>query len=72
MEHTLENLLQQLGLEDEAGLRELGGEQLPLPPSVSLADATFWNSSQSAFLIEAIQTDGPWSPAVGQLDALIR
>jgi hypothetical protein len=70
---TLEHLLEQLGLSsDEASLNAFVSEHGPLPATVRIAEAPFWNESQAAFLQEAIAQDALWAPAVDQLDVLFR
>ena len=71
MEHTLEQLAEQLGIPNEK-LDAFVAENKPLESSVSLADAPFWSRAQASFLAEAIRSDDPWSIAAGQLDALLR
>ena len=43
-----------------------------LDPSVRLADADFWNSSQSVFISDAISLDSDWSEIVDVLNTLLR
>ncbi|MBD3820972.1 DUF2789 family protein [Hydrogenovibrio sp. JE_KL2] len=72
-EHTLETLFQQLGLPNEQVEIEAFVEaHKPLPLSVSLAEADFWNDGQAAFIAEAFADDAEWIEAVDQLDALLR
>lgn len=72
MDYTLESLMAQLGLEGEHELAALRDQHGELESGTSIMNAPYWSDSQSAFLREAIETDGPWSVAVGQLDALLR
>ncbi|BBN60475.1 DUF2789 family protein [Hydrogenovibrio marinus] len=72
-EHTLETLFQQLGLPNEQAEVEAFVEMhKPLPLSVPLAEADFWNDGQAAFIVEAFADDAEWIEAVDQLDALLR
>lgn len=70
---TLEQLMEQLGLaSDESSLQAFVSTHGPLPATMRIEDAEFWNESQSAFLQEAIANDAQWAMAVDQLDALLR
>jgi len=72
-DHTLPTLFAQLGLSsDEADIREFIGTHRPLAPAVKLHEAQWWNDSQSAFLLEAIEEDAAWAEVVDELDALLR
>lgn len=72
MDYTLETLLEQLGVDGTDGLRILSSEHGKIPTTTLIADAAMWNEAQSSMLRESIESDGPWAPAVGQLDALLR
>ena len=72
-ENDITTLFGQLGLDDsQAGIDAFVAEHAPLAPSVVLADAPFWNESQSRLLRETVAADGPLSLAVGELDARLR
>ena len=72
-EHNLPSLFQQLGLDSDAGAIEAFIEaHSPLPKDVRLAEAPFWNASQSAFLKEAIKEDADWAEIVDELDTQLR
>lgn len=72
-EHTLETLFQQLGLpHGQAEIEAFVEKHKPLPLSVPLAEADFWNAGQSTFIAEAFTDDAEWIEAVDQLDALLR
>ncbi|NND92757.1 MAG: DUF2789 domain-containing protein [Granulosicoccus sp.] len=72
-EATLEHLMEQLGLDDsDDALQAFLATHGPLPATMKIADAPFWNDSQAAFLQEAIAEDAQWAMAVDQLDALLR
>jgi len=71
--HTLSTLFQQLGLAaDDASIEEFVRQHSPLPQKVALADATFWNLSQSQFLQEGLEDDSDWAEAIDELSALLR
>jgi hypothetical protein len=44
----------------------------PLPESMTLEQAPFWNTGQAQFIHEALQDDSDWSELVDQLDARLR
>lgn len=68
--HTLPNLFEQLGLPIEAyAIEHFIDVHSPLPPSLHLADAPFWNPSQAAFLREELLEDGDWAEVVDTLNA---
>jgi len=71
MEHTLEQMIEQLGITAEE-LNELVAEKGPLDAAISLADAPFWNRAQAGFLAEAVENDGAWAIAADQLDTMFR
>ena len=70
--HNLTTLFQQLGLgSDSQSISRLISEH-PLNNRTALADASFWNNSQSDFIRESISQDADWAEAVDELDALLR
>ncbi|WP_024851934.1 DUF2789 family protein [Hydrogenovibrio kuenenii] len=72
-EHTLETLFQQLGLPyEQSDIEAFVQTHKPLPLSIPLAEAEFWNASQAAFIMESFAEDAEWIEAVDQLDALLR
>ena len=73
VEHTVETLFEQLGLDaDDAARARFVEEHGPLPADTVLADAPFWSDAQAAFLREALAADSPWALPVDELDAQLR
>jgi len=72
MDYSLNTMVEQLGFDNVEQVQALCNEHGGLPPGTALQDAEFWNRSQSAFMKEAIASDGPWALSVDQLDALLR
>jgi hypothetical protein len=71
--HTLHMLFFQLGLaSDEKDIREFVVNHRPLPRHIALPEADFWNSTQAAFLAEAIESDSDWCALADELDSLLR
>lgn len=71
--HNLSALFEQLGLvNDDAAIARFIGDNGPLSPTISLADADFWTPAQAAFIKEAIAEDSDWAEVVDQLDASLR
>jgi Protein of unknown function (DUF2789) len=71
--HALSDLFRQLGLPDDApAIERFIASHRPLAPRVALADAPFWNASQSGFLCEQIAADADWAEIVDMLDARLR
>ncbi|TNF02833.1 MAG: DUF2789 domain-containing protein [Gammaproteobacteria bacterium] len=71
--HTLSGLFDQLGLpSSQQEIEAFLVAHKPLPDDIYLASAPFWNSSQRAFIAEAITNDSDWAEQVDQLDALLR
>ncbi|WP_206485418.1 DUF2789 domain-containing protein [Thalassotalea sp. G2M2-11] len=71
--HTLACLFSQIGLDSEAqAIKTFIRKHRGIPADVSLANANFWNESQSAFITEALQDDSDWAEVVDTLDALLR
>lgn len=71
--NTLSTLFQQLGLAaDDASIEEFVRQHSPLPQTVALADANFWNLGQSQFLQEGLEDDSNWAEAIDELSALLR
>jgi hypothetical protein len=67
--HSLPRLFEQLGLPAEPhAVEHFIDVHSPLPQAMSLADAPFWNRSQSAFLREELLEDGDWAEVVDELN----
>ena len=72
-DQTINRLFEQLGLEaDDQSIQSFIDENRPLAPTIALADADFWTSSQSHFIREAIAQDAEWALVVGKFDTLLR
>lgn len=67
--HSLHDLFRQLGLpgEDDA-IETFIASHRPLPPGVTLPEASFWTPVQSQFLREAVNGDADWAETVDQLN----
>lgn len=72
--HPLESLFCQLGLPDSpAEIKQFIRLHRPLPQTLNLSEAPFWNASQVAFLREQWhQDDGDWVMQIDQLNAALR
>ncbi len=71
--HTLATLFEQLGMSgDPASIDNFIHTHKPLPETLTLAEAPFWNNAQAAFLSEAIAEDSDWAEMVDELDAMLR
>lgn len=71
--HTLSTLFKQLGLpSSEQQIRDFVDQHSPLDPSITLAEAQFWNPGQRSFLLEALAEDSDWTELIDQLDAALR
>lgn len=71
--HTFTQLFDQLGLDSsDSGIDKFIEKNSPLPPSVALHEADFWNPSQAGFLLEAHEDDADWVEIVNELDARLR
>jgi Protein of unknown function (DUF2789) len=72
-EHTMSDLFAQLGLPD--AINEIDTfihMHRPIPDSLSLEKASFWNNGQSQFIHEAHDEDSDWSELVDQLSSRLR
>lgn len=72
-EHTMSDLFAQLGLPD--AMNEIDNfihSHRPVPDSLTLEKASFWNNGQAQFIHEALQDDSDWSELVDQLDSRLR
>ncbi len=73
IDHPLSELFAQLGLpNDRASIDRFIEEHAPLDNAIRLADAPFWNESQSRFLRETIAQDADWAEVVDHFDARLR
>lgn len=72
--HELPDLFTQLGLPDSQDeIRQFIRRHRPLPQTLNLSEAPFWNASQAAFLREQWhQDDGDWVVQIDTLNALLR
>jgi len=67
--HTLSNLFAQLGLpSDQAGMEDFIASHRPLGNGVALYRASFWTTSQRAFLKEEIIEDADWASVIDELN----
>lgn len=67
-------LFAQLGLPDSpAEIKQFIRAHRPLPQTLNLSEAPFWNASQVAFLREQWNADdGDWTHQIDQLNAALR
>ncbi|HEY9051303.1 MAG TPA: DUF2789 domain-containing protein [Gammaproteobacteria bacterium] len=71
--HSLTSLFNQLGLDSsEQGIDKFINNNKPLPGSLELHNAKFWNSSQASFLKQVKEEDADWVEIVDQFDAMLR
>ncbi len=71
--HYLEDLFAQLNLpNNKEEVEKFIKEHSPLATDMQLEAASFWNSSQKAFIEEAKQADSDWTEVVDHLDAALR
>jgi len=72
--HELQELFTQLGLPDsDEEIRRFIEEHRPLPQTLNLSEAPFWNASQVAFIREQWHADdGDWVVSIDQLNAALR
>ena len=71
--HDLKDLFEQLGLpSDGPSILAFIDAHRPLADAVKLAEAPFWNDSQSAFIREELQEDADWAELVDRLDVALR
>lgn len=71
--HDIAILFAQLGLPD--GIAEIDAfiaTHGPLPGSVLLHEASFWNPAQAALLREGMLDDSDWAEIIDSLDARLR
>ena len=73
LEHTMSSLFAQLGLPDaDSDIDNFIHTHRPIPETLSLEKAPFWNTGQSQFIHEALCEDSDWSELVDQLDTRLR
>ncbi|MBW8846346.1 MAG: DUF2789 domain-containing protein [Burkholderiales bacterium] len=72
--HDFAALFTQLGLPDSpAEIKQFIRAHRPLPQTLNLSEAPFWNASQVAFLREQwTADDGDWALQIDQLNAALR
>ena len=72
--HDMPALFCQLGLPDSAAeIKQFIRLHRPLPQTLNLSEAPFWNASQVAFIREQWQADdGDWCVQIDQLNAALR
>lgn len=71
--HPFTELFEQLGLPaDEASIQAFIERHAPLPPTMALYEAPFWNPSQAEFLEAALEDDADWAEVVDHLDTSLR
>ncbi|MBL1141007.1 MAG: DUF2789 domain-containing protein [Proteobacteria bacterium] len=72
-EHTMSDLFAQLGLPDaDDEINNFIHQHRPIPASLPLEQAIFWNNGQSQFIHEALNEDSDWAELVDQLDTRLR
>lgn len=72
-DHSLNSLFSQLGLgQSDAAIESFVNHHKPVPHAVLLHEADIWNTSQAAFLQQAIAEDADWAIVVDQLDVMLR
>jgi len=71
--HSMASLFDQLGLNSsEQAVEEFINRNRPLPGSIELHNADFWNASQASFIKQVIDDDADWVEIVDHLDAMLR
>lgn len=72
--HDLPDLFAQLGLPHSTDdIQVFVLQNRPLPQTLNLSEAPFWNASQVAFIREQWhQDDGDWVHVIDELNALLR
>jgi hypothetical protein len=71
--HNLASLFKQLGLDtSNQAIEDFINRNRPLPDSVKLYEAGFWNASQALFLESALDEDADWADVVDELNVLLR
>ncbi|PSW12604.1 DUF2789 domain-containing protein [Photobacterium sanctipauli] len=70
--HNLSSLFSQLGLNNSKEFIERFIAEHHLVQHEQLAEAKFWQPSQSRFIKESQEQDADWCEVIDQLDALLR
>lgn len=71
--HPFTELFDQLGLpSDEASIVAFIDANRPLPPGVTLPEASVWTPAQTQFLRESVGADADWAEVVDQLNVALR
>tara|TARA_R110000782_G_scaffold53221_12_gene113510 strand:- start:1177 stop:1410 length:234 start_codon:yes stop_codon:yes gene_type:complete len=71
--HTMNDLFAQLGLPNSnSEIDHFIHTHNPVPGTVSLEKALFWNNGQAQFIHEALYADSDWTELVDQLDIRLR
>ena len=71
--HSMVSLFNQLGLDStEEDVKNFINKNSPLPSSIVLHKADFWNTSQASFLKQMIDEDADWAEIVDQLNTMLR
>ena len=71
--HDLATLFAQLGLDNsEQAIEDFIAAVSPIPAQLPLHRAAFWNTSQAAFISDAINQDADWAIVVEKLDSRLR
>lgn len=71
--HSIASLFGQLGLDStSAEIDAFINTNGPLPASVELYKADFWNTSQASFLKQMKDEDADWVGVVDRLDVMLR
>ncbi|MGR4068429.1 DUF2789 domain-containing protein [Halomonas sp. LR3S48] len=71
--HPFSELFEQLGLPaDDASIKAFLERHAPLPSTMALYEAPFWNPSQAEFLEAALEEDADWAEVVDHLDTSLR
>lgn len=69
----IQKLFKELGLNsDPCAIDEFIEKNKILTGELHIADAPFWNPSQSEFIRDSLYYDSEWSYAVDQLDIILR
>ncbi len=71
--HPLKSLFEQLGLPaDSDAIDQFIAMHAPLHPSILLAEASFWETSQKNFLRDELLKDADWTEIIDLLNAQLR
>ncbi len=70
--HSMSNLFAQLGLPSDANaIQQFITERRGLNTGISLSEAPFWTTAQSAFLKEEILMDADWVAVIDELNTAL-